>query len=71
MDAIAQKIGDILISQGLSGAILLVAGYTIRRLFELYREAQEARIKESREIVKALEDSTTAYRALADAIRNR
>jgi hypothetical protein len=78
MDSILVKIGDTLVSLGLSGIFILVLLIGIMALsrvavflFKCLMQLQEARTSEIRIIVKAMDDSTATYKDMANLIRQK
>lgn len=68
MDTIPQGFYDILISMGLPGLLLFVAGAVIYILDRRNSAIQEKRLEEAREGYIALRENTTALNALSNAI---
>jgi len=71
MDAIFAKIGDLLISLGLPGIVIIGLSMAVVNLFKLNTKIQEARAEEIRTMVKAMDDSSSALRELVNVIRQK
>lgn len=59
------------LAQGLPGLIIVALGFTVYKLYNKYDEVQEKRIAESREAVKAIEQSTNTLDTLTELLRDR
>jgi len=59
------------LEQGLLGLIILALGYVCFKLWSKYDEIQEKRIAESRESIKAIEQSTNTLDTLTEVLRER
>lgn len=71
MDTLITKAGELLLSQGLAGAIIVFLGLICWRIFNLYTEAQEKRITESTRAAEALEANRNALERLSDILQAR
>lgn len=69
MSEFAQKMGDIVLSNGLAGVCVIVLAYCSRELFKKYCEVQEKRISENAANRTALAENTIALTRLADAMQ--
>lgn len=64
----AQKILDIFLSYGLSGAVSVLLLYALRNMFNRYCDVQEKRIAEANAQTTALNANTIALNRISDAI---
>lgn len=71
MDTLAQAIADVLKDYGLAGVVITALGYGWVKLANLYHEAQNARIQDGRDAVKALENNTNSMRELIDVVKGQ
>lgn len=69
MDTLLESVGEVLLSLGLPGVIIIGLAFTVYNLFKLYAQTQEKRIVEAREAVKAIEANTAAIDTLSDLVR--
>lgn len=70
MQEIAGKVADFLVSQGLSGIVILVSFYAIYRLFNLLQDAMNKRIDEAVKSIIVHRDITEALEKLTEYIRD-
>lgn len=61
---------DALLQLGIAGVVILALGFVCWRMFAKYDAAQEKRIAEGRESVKALETNTDALNRLTDRLND-
>lgn len=60
-----------LIAMGLPGLIIIALSYGLYRLANAYHSVQEARISETKGMVQAMGDMTSALNSLSDLIKDR
>lgn len=69
MDLIAGKIADFLMSQGLSGIVIIALSFAVYKLFFLYVSSMEGRLKEAMQHVEIQRDNAEALDKLSEHIR--
>ena len=71
MDTIAGKIGDYLVTQGLSGIVILASWFVIWKLWSVIQDVQEKRIAEATKNVETANNTSNALNRLSDLLRDR
>jgi hypothetical protein len=71
MDTILVKVADLLLSMGFPGLVIGALGYCSRKLWMQYSEVQEARIREGRQVIQAIEDNTNTLNRLVDLLNSQ
>jgi hypothetical protein len=69
VDAIAGKVADFLMAQGLSGIVIIGLGFSTYKLFLLYVASLEERVKEATKHVEIQRDNAEALDKLSDYVR--
>lgn len=59
------------LDQGVLGLVIIGLGFAVVYLFNKYSDIQEKRIAESRESIKAIEQSTNTLETLTEVLRDR
>lgn len=71
MESLIDKFGDKLAEHGLSGIVIFGLTVAVIVLFRLNTQLHEAREKEIRAIVEALNNSTATYKELVSVLRQK
>ena len=66
-----EKVVQGFLEQGVLGLIIVALGFAVVILAKAYNSIQEKRIAESRESIKAIEQSTNTLETLTEVLRER
>lgn len=71
MDKIFEALAEIILQNGLVGAVIASLLYALYKFVNMYHDVQTARNEDNKEAVKALVDSVTAIRDLRETIMDK